>query len=148
MLNTYDDKGNLLPDEERTTKFGEFLRSTSLDELPELINVIKGEMSIVGPRPLIMAYLPLYNKEQARRHDVKPGITGLAQVGGRNALSWDQRFDLDIEYVDTHNLLLDISIILKTIKTVFKREGIGHADLAALSEFKGDALAQTDKQNI
>ena len=108
MLNETDNNGNLLPDEERLTKFGTFLRRSSLDELPELLNVLKGEMSIVGPRPLLIEYLPLYSEHQARRHEILPGITGWAQVNGRNAISWEEKFNLDVWYVDNHNIILDI----------------------------------------
>ncbi|GAA1370487.1 sugar transferase [Peribacillus frigoritolerans] len=124
MLNSTDKNGNLLPNELRHTKFGKVLRSTSLDELPELINVLKGDMSLVGPRPLLVEYLPLYNKRQARRHEVRPGITGLAQVNGRNGLSWEEKFDYDIRYIDNFNILLDIKVLILTIKKVFVREGI------------------------
>src|SRR5690606_20803805 len=116
MLNATDAQGNPLPNEQRLTPFGQRLRSTSLDELPELWNVLRGDMSIVGPRPLLMEYLPLYNAHQARRHEVRPGITGWAQVNGRNAISWDQKFDYDVWYVDNQSLLLDLKIILLTIK--------------------------------
>ena len=125
MRDLRDELGNPLPDAERLTRFGRFLRSTSLDELPELINVLRGEMSICGPRPLLMQYLPLYTPEQARRHEVKPGITGWAQVNGRNALSWDDKFALDIWYVDNHSFRIDARIMWMTIVKVFKREGIG-----------------------
>ena len=124
MLDAKDKQGNLLPDNERMTKFGAFLRSTSLDELPGLFNVLKGDMSLVGPRPLLVQYLPLYSSEQARRHNVRPGITGWAQVNGRNAISWDQKFKLDVWYVDNQSLLLDFKILLLTVKKVFVREGI------------------------
>ena len=119
MTDACDAAGNLLPDAERLTSFGKFLRATSLDEVPELINVLKGEMSLVGPRPLLMEYLPLYSPEQARRHEVRPGITGWAQVNGRNALSWEEKFKLDVWYVDNRSLWLDLKIIFLTIKKVF-----------------------------
>ena len=138
MKNLYDEKGRLLPDEQRITKFGQFLRSTSLDELPELINVIKGEMSLVGPRPLLMEYLPLYNKLQFRRHEVRPGITGLAQVSGRNALSWDERFELDVFYVDNQSLWMDIKILFLTVYKVFKREGVSEKGHVTMSKFTGN----------
>lgn len=124
MTDDKDENGELLPDSVRLTKFGRILRSTSLDELPGLFNILKGDMSIVGPRPLLVKYLPLYNEHQKRRHDVRPGLTGLAQVGGRNAISWEEKFDLDIEYVDNMNFVLDIKIVLRTIRKVFHREGI------------------------
>ncbi|WP_061239619.1 sugar transferase [Ectopseudomonas composti] len=138
MRDAVDTEGNALPDAERLTPFGRFLRSTSLDELPELWNVIKGDMSLVGPRPLLMEYLPLYSVEQARRHEVRPGITGWAQVNGRNAVSWPEKFALDIWYVDNRSLLLDIRILLLTIKKVFVREGISAEGQATASRFTGD----------
>jgi len=137
MKNIYDSNGNLLHDEERLTKLGKFLRSSSLDELPELINVLKGEMSIVGPRPLLYEYLPLYTPEQARRHEVKPGMTGWVQVNGRNALSWEEKFKLDVWYVDNWSLLLDMKIIWRTIKQVLKREGIQHHNHVTMPKFRG-----------
>lgn len=138
MRDAVDTEGNALPDAERLTPFGRFLRSTSLDELPELWNVIKGDMSLVGPRPLLMEYLPLYSAEQARRHEVRPGITGWAQVNGRNAVSWPEKFALDIWYVDNRSLLLDIRILFLTIKKVFVREGISAEGQATASRFTGD----------
>jgi len=129
--------GLLLPDAERLTPFGRFLRASSLDELPELWNVVRGEMSLVGPRPLLMGYLPLYNSEQARRHDVQPGITGWAQVNGRNALSWDEKFKLDVWYVDNHSIWLDIKILWLTIRKVVARDGISAAGEATMSKFTG-----------
>lgn len=138
MRDAVDTEGNALPDAERLTPFGRFLRSTSLDELPELWNVIKGDMSLVGPRPLLMEYLPLYSAEQARRHEVRPGITGWAQVNGRNAVSWPEKFALDIWYVDNRSLLLDIRILLLTMKKVFVREGISAEGQATASRFTGD----------
>lgn len=129
--------GALLPDAERLTAFGRFLRSSSLDELPELWNVIKGDMSLVGPRPLLVEYLPLYSPEQARRHEVRPGITGWAQVNGRNALSWDDKFKLDVWYVDHRSLWLDIKILWLTVKKVLVREGISAAGEATMSKFTG-----------
>lgn len=137
MLDGKDKQGNLLPDDERMTKFGAFLRSTSLDELPGLFNVLKGDMSLVGPRPLLVQYLPLYSAEQARRHNVRPGITGWAQVNGRNAISWDQKFKLDVWYVDNQNFLLDIKILLLTVKKVFVREGINADGHVTIEPFKG-----------
>ena len=124
MTDEKDENGNLLPDTERLTKFGKFLRSTSLDELPELINIIKGDMAIVGPRPLLVEYLELYNGEQKHRHDVRPGLTGLAQVNGRNAITWEKKFKEDIEYINKITFLNDVRIIFKTIWKVIKREGI------------------------
>ncbi|MEY8197908.1 MAG: sugar transferase [Colwellia sp.] len=137
MLDCTDQQGNLLPDELRITPFGTFLRSTSLDELPGLINVLKGDMSLVGPRPLLVEYLPFYTDEQARRHNVQPGITGLAQINGRNAISWEKRFLLDVWYVDNQSFLLDIKIILKTIFKVLKRDNTGHQESELGSRFKG-----------
>lgn len=129
--------GALLPDEQRLTPFGQFLRSTSLDELPGLINVLKGDMSLVGPRPLLVEYLPLYSAEQARRHEVRPGITGWAQVNGRNALSWDEKFELDIWYVDNQSLWLDIKILFLTVKKVINRDGINADGEATMTRFTG-----------
>lgn len=137
MCEAFDDMGNPLPDHLRLTPFGKFLRSSSLDELPELWNVIKGNMSLIGPRPLRMDYLPRYSAEQARRHDVLPGITGWAQINGRNALSWDEKFRLDVWYVDHHNLLLDLKILFLTVFKVFKREGISAEGHATMPDFMG-----------
>jgi len=137
MLDGKNRLGNLLPDEERMTKFGSFLRSTSLDELPGLFNVLKGDMSLVGPRPLLVQYLPLYSSEQARRHNVRPGITGWAQVNGRNAISWEQKFKLDVWYIDNQSLLLDFKILLLTVKKVFVREGISADGHVTIEPFKG-----------
>ena len=133
-----DQEGNLLPDSERLTKTGRFVRSTSLDEIPQLINVLKGEMSLIGPRPLLPQYLPLYSSLQNRRHDVKPGITGWAQVNGRNAISWHQKFDYDVWYVDHLSFLLDMKIILFTIKKVVKSTDINSAGKATTDYFKGN----------
>lgn len=130
--------GTLLPDAERLTPFGRWLRATSLDELPELWNVLKGDMSLVGPRPLLMEYLPLYTPEQARRHDVRPGITGWAQVNGRNAISWEEKFKLDVWYVDNHSLWLDIKILGLTVKKVWRREGINAEGEVTMRKFTGD----------
>ena len=124
MTDKKDEQGNLLPDDQRLTKFGKLLRSTSLDELPELINILKGDMAIVGPRPLLVEYLPLYNEEQKHRHDVRPGLTGLAQISGRNSISWEDKFKEDIEYISKITFIKDAKIIFKTIGKVFKREGI------------------------
>ncbi len=137
MTDERDPQGNLLPDEQRLTRLGRFLRSTSLDELPELINVLKGDMSLVGPRPLLMKYLDRYTPEQFRRHEVKPGITGWAQVNGRNALTWEEKFKLDVWYVDNWNLWLDFKILLMTLVKVFRREGISHGSQATMPEFRG-----------
>ncbi|MFE3977720.1 MULTISPECIES: sugar transferase [unclassified Priestia] len=130
--------GELLPDDVRLTKFGKFLRSTSLDELPELFNILKGDMSLVGPRPLLVQYLPLYNKHQKRRHEVRPGLSGLAQVNGRNTISWEEKFDLDVRYVENLSFLLDITIIFFTIKKVFIREGINSETAATVEVFRGN----------
>lgn len=129
--------GELLPDAARLTHFGRFLRSTSLDELPELLNVLKGEMSLVGPRPLLVEYLPLYSETQRRRHEVRPGITGWAQVNGRNALGWDEKFKLDVWYVDHQSFCLDMKILMLTVKKVFVREGINATGEATMPKFKG-----------
>ena len=137
MTNARDAAGNLLPDADRLTPFGKFLRSTSLDELPELWNVLKGDMSLVGPRPLLMQYLDRYTPEQARRHEVKPGITGWAQVNGRNAISWEEKFALDVWYVDNQSLWLDIKILLLTVWKILKREGISRSGHATMDEFRG-----------
>jgi sugar transferase EpsL len=137
MTDARDDQGRLLPDGERLTPFGRFLRSTSLDELPELLNVVRGEMSLVGPRPLLMAYLDRYTPRQARRHEVKPGITGWAQVNGRNALSWEEKFDLDVWYVDNGTFLLDLKILVLTVAKVARKEGISSAGHATTEEFQG-----------
>ncbi|WP_134598644.1 sugar transferase [Pseudomonas aeruginosa] len=137
MRDAVDANGNALPDAERMTSFGNFLRSSSLDELPELWNVLKGDMSLVGPRPLLMEYLPLYSVEQFRRHEVRPGVTGWAQVNGRNALSWEEKFELDVWYVDNRSFWLDLKIILLTLKKVFVREGISADGEATMSKFTG-----------
>ncbi|MGE6326348.1 sugar transferase [Psychrobacter sp. NPDC078370] len=140
MKDDIDADGNPLEDGERLTSFGKALRNTSLDELPELWNVIKGDMSLVGPRPLLMEYLPLYNDEQARRHDVRPGITGYAQVNGRNAIGWDERFALDTWYVDNQSLWLDIQILFKTVKKVIVKDGISAEGEATMSKFMGNSI--------
>ena len=137
MKDAVDAEGNVLPDSERLTDFGKRLRDSSLDELPELWNVIKGDMSLVGPRPLLMEYLPLYNDEQNRRHDVRPGITGYAQVNGRNAIGWDEKFALDTWYVDNQSLLLDLKILVKTVKKVVIKDGISAEGEATMSKFTG-----------
>jgi lipopolysaccharide/colanic/teichoic acid biosynthesis glycosyltransferase len=139
MLEVVDPHGNSLPDEARLTPFGKFMRATSLDEQPELWNVIKGDMSLVGPRPLLMEYLPLYSKEQFRRHDVRPGITGWAQINGRNAISWEEKFDLDIWYVDNQSFWLDIEILFLTVKKVFFREGISAEGTVTMPIFTGNS---------
>jgi lipopolysaccharide/colanic/teichoic acid biosynthesis glycosyltransferase len=140
MNDKRDASGKLLPDAQRLTKFGKFIRSTSLDEIPQLLNVIKGDMSLVGPRPLLVQYLPLYNETQRRRHEVRPGITGWAQVNGRNAISWQQKFDYDVWYVDHVSLSLDFKILLKTIQKVFKREGISSDKSVTAEAFKGNDI--------
>ena len=137
MKDAVDRNGNELPDAERLSKFGSLLRASSLDELPELFNVLKGEMSLVGPRPLLVKYLPLYNEEQHRRHDVLPGITGWAQVNGRNAISWEEKFRLDVWYVDHWSPLLDLKILFMTVKKVFIREGISAENQVTTEEFRG-----------
>lgn len=144
MTDETDEQGNLLPDELRLTRLGKFLRSTSLDELPELFNVIKGDMSLVGPRPLLMQYLERYTPEQARRHEVKPGITGWAQVNGRNAITWEEKFDLDVWYVDNWSLWLDIRILFLTLVKVLKREGISADGWATMPEFTGSSGCAED----
>ncbi|ROI09217.1 sugar transferase [Chryseobacterium sp. H3056] len=137
MTDEKDNKGNLLPDEKRLTKLGNFVRKTSLDEIPQLLNVLVGEMSLIGPRPLLPQYLPLYNTIQKRRHKVRPGITGWAQVNGRNAISWEQKFEYDVWYVDHISFYLDIEILFKTVKKVFVREGISADGHATITAFKG-----------
>lgn len=139
MLDATDEQGNPLPDEQRMTPFGAKLRSTSLDELPELWNVLKGDMSLVGPRPLLVDYLDRYSPEQARRHEVKPGITGHAQVNGRNAVSWDERFAMDVWYVDNQSLWLDIKILFQTVKTVVKKDGVTQEGHVTMEPFKGQS---------
>ena len=138
MLDATDKWGEPLPDEERLTPFGKLLRSTSIDELPELINVLKGDMSLVGPRPLLVEYKELYSKEQFRRHEVRPGITGWAQVNGRNSISWEERFKLDVEYVDNFNLAQDIKILLMTVLKVIKRDGISQEGHVTMEKFNGN----------
>lgn len=138
MTDAKDADGNLLPDEMRLTKFGKLLRSTSLDELPELFNILKGDMAIVGPRPLLVQYLPRYNERQRRRHDVRPGFTGLAQVNGRNSISWQEKFEWDVRYVENVSFLMDLRIIAKTVKVVLKRDGISSETSATMEEFRGN----------
>lgn len=137
MIDKEDKNGNLLPGKLRLTKLGIFLRKYSLDEIPQLFNVIKGDISLVGPRPLLMEYLPIYSKEQARRHEVKPGITGWAQVNGRNSISWEEKFNLDVWYVNNQSLVLDLKILLLTIKKVFKKEGVSANGHYSMEDFKG-----------
>lgn len=137
MTDERDENGELLPDEVRLTSFGQILRSTSLDELPELLNILKGDMSLVGPRPLLVQYLPLYNKRQHRRHDVKPGITGLAQINGRNSISWEEKFEYDVQYAENISFLEDIRILFGTVFKVFKREGINSENSATMEDFMG-----------
>lgn len=137
MTDERDEKGELLPDEMRLTGFGKKLRSTSLDELPELFNILKGDMSLVGPRPLLVEYLPKYNERQVRRHEVRPGLTGLAQVSGRNSLSWEEKFELDVKYVDRVNFWGDLGIVLETVTAVLKREGINSETAATMEKFRG-----------
>ena len=142
MTDERDENGKLLPDEKRLTSFGKKLRSTSLDELPELINILKGDLATCGPRPLLVSYLPLYNAHQARRHEVRPGFTGYAQVHGRNAISWEEKLDYDVQYVDNITFLGDWKIIFQTVKTVWKREGINSDTSATMEEFKGSGGSQ------
>lgn len=142
MSNRRDEQGNLLPDEARLNKYGRFLRSTSLDELPELINILLGQMSLVGPRPLLVQYLSRYNAQQRRRHDVRPGLTGWAQVNGRNAISWEEKFQYDIEYVENISFSMDIKVIFTTISKIFKREGISSDTAATMEEFMGSPEKQ------
>ncbi len=143
MTNERDSDGNLLPDEKRLTSFGQKLRSTSLDELPEFINVLKGDMSLIGPRPLLVGYLPLYSERQMKRHDVRPGITGLAQSSGRNLLSWEDRFEKDIEYVENVSLMTDIKIIFSTVIGIIKREGISSENSVTMEPFRGSDSSVT-----
>jgi sugar transferase EpsL len=143
MTDARDADGHLLPDAERLTRLGRFLRRTSLDELPELINVLRGEMSLVGPRPLLMQYLERYTPQQARRHEVRPGLTGWAQINGRNAISWEQKFALDVWYVDHQSLWLDVKIVFWTVVKVLRREGINQAGQATMEEFTGSRASET-----
>lgn len=139
MTNAKDKNGELLSDDERLTKYGKFLRNTSLDELPELFNILKGDMSVIGPRPLLVKYLPRYNQHQHRRHEVRPGLSGWAQVNGRNAISWEDKFDYDVEYVDNYSIVMDLKILFMTILNVLKREGISSETSATMEEFMGTA---------
>jgi lipopolysaccharide/colanic/teichoic acid biosynthesis glycosyltransferase len=143
MSDQRDSNGKLLSDEKRLGKFGQFIRAASLDELPGLLNVIRGDMSLVGPRPLLMEYLPLYSKAQARRHDMKPGITGWAQINGRNALSWEQKFEYDLWYIDNQSFILDLKILLLTFTKVIRRADITHAGEATMKKFTGSNAAET-----
>ncbi len=143
-----DENGELLPDEDRLTDYGRFLRSTSLDELPELINILKGDMSIVGPRPLLVSYLPLYNEHQARRHEIRPGLTGYAQAYGRNSVTWEEKFDKDVMYVDNITFMLDIKIIFRTVLTVLKREGISSETSATMEAFRGSEHKVISKETV
>jgi lipopolysaccharide/colanic/teichoic acid biosynthesis glycosyltransferase len=138
MTDERDENGELLPDDIRLTKFGQFLRSTSIDELPELFNILKGDMSVIGPRPLLVEYLPRYNEHQKRRHEVRPGLSGWAQVNGRNTVSWEDKFNMDVEYVDNYSLVFDIKILLMTLLNVFKREGISSETSATMEVFMGN----------
>lgn len=152
MSDARDSQGNLLPDGERLSKFGRFLRATSLDELPELVNVLKGDMSLVGPRPLLMEYLPLYSPEQARRHEVRPGITGWAQVNGRNTITWEEKFQYDVWYVDNWSLALDMKILWLTLAAVVRRDGISADGYATMPAFRGsergsEVRERTDKDS-
>lgn len=147
MSDCCDAFGNLLPDAERLTPAGKFIRKTSLDEVPQLINVLKGDMSLIGPRPLLVEYLSLYNKEQARRHEVRPGITGWAQVNGRNAISWEQKFKYDVYYVDNCSFVLDLIILIKTIEKVFKSEGISQQGQATAEKFTGSNSEVRDQRS-
>lgn len=137
MTDERDENGELLPDEIRLTKFGEFLRSTSIDELPELFNILNGDMSVIGPRPLLVRYLPRYNEHQHRRHEVRPGLSGWAQVNGRNTVSWEDKFDMDVEYVDNYSMFMDIKILFMTVVNVLKHDGISSETSATMEEFMG-----------
>lgn len=137
MTDERDENGELLPDEVRLTKFGKFLRSTSIDELPELFNILKGDMSVIGPRPLLVEYIPRYNEHQHRRHEVRPGLSGWAQVNGRNTVSWEDKFDMDVHYVDNYSLAMDVKILFMTVLNVFKREGISSETSATMEVFMG-----------
>ncbi len=138
MTDEKDENGKLLPDEVRLTKFGKFLRSTSIDELPELFNILKGDMSVIGPRPLLVRYLPRYNEHQHRRHEVRPGLSGWAQVNGRNAISWQEKFNLDVDYVDNYSFFMDVKILFMTVINVLKRDGISSETSATMEEFMGN----------
>ncbi|WP_304503057.1 sugar transferase [Alteribacillus sp. YIM 98480] len=146
MKDERDKNGELLPDSVRLTKFGELLRATSLDELPELLNILKGDMSIIGPRPLLVQYLPLYNDHQKRRHEVRPGLSGLAQINGRNAISWEDKFNLDVEYVDNVSFIGDLKTIFLTLKKVFVKEGINSETAATVEPFKGNQRTECNNE--
>lgn len=148
MTDERDENGELLPDEVRLTKFGQFLRNTSIDELPELINILKGDMSVIGPRPLLVQYIPLYNEHQARRAEVKPGLSGWAQVNGRNSVTWEDKFDMDVYYVDNYSLALDLKILFMTVKNVIKREGISSDTSATMEPFTGTPEKKEETQNV
>ena len=148
MTDERDENGELLPDEVMLTKFGQFLRNTSIDELPELINILKGDMSVIGPRPLLVQYIPLYNEHQARRAEVKPGLSGWAQVNGRNSVTWEDKFDMDVYYVDNCNLALDLKILFMTVKNVIKREGISSDTSATMEPFTGTPEKKEETQNV
>lgn len=143
MTDERDEHGELLPDDVRLTRFGQMLRSTSLDELPEFFNILRGDMSFIGPRPLLVSYLPLYNERQSHRHDVRPGLTGLAQCSGRNLLSWEERFELDVEYVQNVSLFMDVSIIFRTVRGILKKEGISSETSVTMEPFRGSAEQTT-----
>lgn len=145
MTNAKDKDGNLLPDADRLTKYGEFLRTSSLDELPELFNIIKGDMSVIGPRPLLVKYLPRYNEHQHRRHEVRPGLSGWAQVNGRNTVSWEDKFNMDVEYVENYSMFMDIKILFMTIVNVLKHDGISSETSATMEEFMG---LEAEKQEV
>lgn len=146
MTDVRDDNGDLLPDSDRLTSTGQFIRAASLDELPQLWNVLRGEMSLVGPRPLLVNYLPLYNSQQARRHEVRPGITGWAQVNGRNAIEWEPRFEMDVHYVDQHGAWMDFKILLKTVQKVFSRSGVSANDHVTMEPFRGSPDSKQEKE--
>lgn len=148
MTDERNENGELFPDEVRLTKFGQFLRNTSIDELPELINILKGDMSVIGPRPLLVQYIPLYNKHQARRAEVKPGLSGWAQVNGRNSVTWEDKFDMDVYYADNYSLALDFKILLMTVKNVIKREGISSDTSATMEPFTGTPKKKEETQNV
>lgn len=146
MTDERDENGELLPDEVRLTKFGKFLRSTSIDELPELFNILKGDMSVIGPRPLLVEYIPRYNEHQHRRHEVRPGLSGWAQVNGRNSISWEEKFDLDVEYVDNYSFAMDVKILFMTVLNVLKKEGISSETSATMEVFMG--TPEREEENV
>lgn len=143
MTDERDENGELLPDEVRLTKFGQFLRSTSIDELPELFNILKGDMSVIGPRPLLVRYLPRYNEHQHRRHEVRPGLSGWAQVNGRNTVGWEDKFNMDVEYVDNYSIIMDIKILFMTVVNVLRHDGISSETSATMEEFMGNEIEET-----